>query len=340
MLKKAKIITGIIIAVAASCGKNVLPQDTASDGIFFNTAVQTRSVIEDAEGLQQACNTSSPDYQSVAILGTMYGQGQTRVLFDNVPLSYSADAAGWSYSPSRYWISGYEYRFWAVYPYSEQPQYKMADDYGSVTVENYKIIGENIRTDLMLGTSYRDQRQGVDASVVPVTMQHTLAAVDFRIRNGSGLTVNSISNVRFVGMKCQCDIGIDAAASLSVGSDRYSSVADDSTTPYTGLDFSIPEDGMTTDLNVYYDMTGGALVTVPQRVVTSTAITREIRLAFDVEFNNGSQSRVVNLSENTTASTEEWEAGKRYIYNITLTSSDITFEVVVVDWIDDIVQLD
>lgn len=371
MLKNtAFILLTLIAAASASCRKTSIPQEEATVGISFNTSVRTRAAIEDITGLQHACTAESSggDGQSIGIYGVMSRENPSdiREIFSNDALSYSTTDGTWTYGLTKYWISQYEYSFWAVYPYSSQPDAGAADpvqpcysldagkdpatglsDY-SLNISGYEITSENLRTDLMLGASYRDQRSGTDPSAVPITLRHALAAVNFRIRNGSDNKIEKIGNLVFSGLKYQCDISLGALTSenadgqdiLSVSSAGYSNILSQDK-GYSSLVFSIPEGGIEPNMSEYYSLSGGAFMVVPQRVIDGgSAAPRDISLTFDVWFEGGVyRSFIVNLSDNTTAGTEEWKEGMKYTYSITLTGTDIIFDVIVVDWIDDNVQL-
>ena len=194
----------------------------------------------------------------------------------------------------------------------------------------------------------RSPSGGTDPSAVPITLRHALAAVNFRIRNGSDNKIEKIENLVFSGLKYQCDISLGALTSenadgqniLSVSSAGYSNILSQDK-GYSSLVFSIPEGGIEPNMSEYYSLSGGAFMVVPQRVIDGgSAAPRDISLTFDVWFEGGVyRSFIVNLSDNTTAGTEEWKEGMKYTYSITLTGTDIIFDVIVVDWIDDNVQL-
>lgn len=333
-------ITTVFIAVSAlmtaSCGKTSIPQDTAG-GISFMTSVGTRAIVEDDAYLRDG---------GLGIYAVMLPQpDNAELFFNNVHLEYS-DSEGWSYTPPQYWISGYEYCFWAIHPYMESPQ-SIAATSGSLSVTGYELTRENLRTDFMIGAAYRDQRQSVDLSPVPIVLGHAMASLDFRIRNGSGRTVKEINDLSFTGMKSKCDMTMTAASeefphgTLSVSSDSYQIQTGQS--PYSDeLPMVLPEGGMPDDLTTYYTLyREGAFLAVPQRVAGGGNTSRNISLSFTVVYADGSsQYCEVNLSSNTTSETEYWEAGNKYTYNITLTEERITFEVTVIDWIDDIIPLD
>lgn len=377
MLKNtAFILLTLIAAASASCRKTSIPQEEATVGISFNTSVRTRAAIEDITGLQHACTAESSggDGQSIGIYGVMSRENPSdiREIFSNDALSYSTTDGAWTYGLTKYWISQYEYSFWAVYPYSSQPDAGAADpvqpcysldagkdpatglsDY-SLNISGYEITSENLRTDLMLGASYRDQRSGTDPSAVPITLRHALAAVNFRIRNGAQSKVLSVGNLMFGGMKYGCDVAMSAAlssdtdGSLAVSSDSYSEIYPaDASSPYSASQnnplFTVPDGGLDPDLTEsgYRDLfRDGTVFVVPQRVVKASTSSRDISMSFDVEYEDDNKRTYnVSLSSNTTSETEEWLPGKKYTYNITLTENRIIFNVVVADWIDDIVNL-
>ncbi len=180
-----------------------------------------------------------------------------------------------------------------------------------------------------------------------VTHRHNIGG-NFRIRNGSDNKIEKIENLVFSGLKYQCDISLGALTSenadgqdiLSVSSAGYSNILSQDK-GYSSLVFSIPEGGIEPNMSEYYSLSGGAFMVVPQRVIDGgSAAPRDISLTFNVCFEGGVyRSFIVNLSDNTTSGTEEWKEGMKYTYSITLTGTDIIFDVIVVDWIDDNVQL-
>lgn len=335
-----------LLLMVASCRKSAAVAEIPRSGISFSTSVPSRALVDDTDALKTVC--TGDDGQSIAIYSSTLPEPHGgEEPFGNTPLWWSSGDGMWTYGDAKYWVRGYDYSFWAVYPYSETPAYSLSDDKSSLEMTGYAITAGNLRTDLMLGSARRDQTAGVDPSPVPLSLHHALAAVEFRIRNGSGIKITSIDDISFSGMKTKCDISMSAASSddidglLTVNSEDYN-VLKDNYFSGSGESFEIPSDGISPDITESYGLSGGAFMAVPQRVTNAGGqVNREVILQFSV-LSEGSQTpvtRTVNLSSNTTADTEQWEAGKRYTYTITLTSTDIMFEVTVIDWIDDIISL-
>ena len=140
----------------------------------------------------------------------------------------------------------------------------------------------------------------------------------------------------------------DTDGSLAVSSDSYSEIYPaDASSPYSASQnnplFTVPDGGLDPDLTEsgYRDLfRDGTVFVVPQRVVKASTSSRDISMSFEVEYEDDNKRTYnVSLSSNTTSETEEWLPGKKYTYNITLTENRIIFNVVVADWIDDIVNL-
>ena len=325
-----------LLLMVASCRKSAAVAEMPRSGISFSTSVPSRALVDDTDALKTVC--TGGDGQSIAIYSSTLPEPHGgEELFGNTPLWWSSGDGMWTYGDAKYWVRGYDYSFWAVYPYSETPGYSLSDDKSSLEMTGYEITAGNLRTDLMLGSARRDQTAGVDPSPVPLSLHHALAAVEFRIRNGEVLPVTALKGLFFTGMKYKCDISM--SESLSVSSDAYIDRVPSGGNLYSGATFDIPAGGMPPDLTEagYYGLyKDGAFMVVPQRVVN-----RGIVLTFTAEYSDGSsRGYTVDLSSNTTAETEEWQAGKKYTYNLTLTEDRIIFGVTVADWVDDIVTLE
>ncbi len=309
----------LVAAVCSACSK-----ESYSDGaIRFRTnpdGVETRAGIESNGDLQESCSTGG---EAVGIIGKVSNEYSSDVeIFSNQRLYYSG---GWKYDNPRYWVRGAVHEFLAIYPHSES-LYTYDSAAGTVTYPDITLGNAN-NIDLMWAVAERDLVTSSDTtSPVELQLHHAFALLEFRFVNASSAAVSSVSGIALEGVQYKGSFGFseDGTSSLSVESDL---VAADSNIYVGSLSATnIPVD-LSTSYNLFENM--GTLVVMPQEVYHKSA---ELKMQVA-----GGVRMGVNLGN--TNSVYTWEAGKKYIYTMTLTTSTITFDVSVREWIRDEVEL-
>ena len=159
--KRYALIAALSMLIATSCTNDNEPE--AARGIAFQSNVQTRAVKE---------NFISGD------AFTVWGgyDGDATNVFNGETVTF--DGANWSYTGTRYWVSGKTYNFYAVYPTG----YGTCSTDGTITVSDFDTSDN---TDLM--TAEALDMNGSNPQTVPFTFRHELARVSVVVQNESGI---------------------------------------------------------------------------------------------------------------------------------------------------------
>lgn len=299
----------------------------------------TKGLVEDATDLQS---------QSISLLGRAINGTSTIVPFGNTLLYYDNTNSGWAYTPIQYWIPQSHYTFGAFSPYSSSESGNMLSN-GTVSYTDtdgeptLNITGYNTgkgnsfdaRSEDLLFTSYtRDNTAANDYSPVPLQMGHLLSSLSFQVRNATSNPITHITNISLTGLKYMCKITVTPSqATITPAED----VADgtcfteekrevDNTTPF------LPAGMSEADFESLYDCTD--LTVLPQDVYGNAVV-----LKFTVHFSRNSPGTEYSANLGTIESLTRWYPGKRYLYNFTISSEDILFQVSEVDWIEHNVKL-
>lgn len=322
-----------------------------------NTKAGTNGLINSATDLQQ---------YSISILGNatkakQQGEGNdTYLVFNNHRLDYVA-GTGWSYSPTKYWIQGAKYFFTAFAPFvpttnSPADEKKVLSNGTfaiSGTDENpvLSITGYNTgrvegsiegnfdarNEDLLHANVTRDNTTAEDYSPVALNFEHLLACVNFKIRNATSSDILNVTVIKIQGIEYMCDIevthGIGTAFTyMDIDNGKNSSdyfTSDDrigtAEAPF------LPKGMSESESKQLFDC--GELTVLPQGVYG-----KGCKLTFTVDYGNSNTTNyTLDLSNIETI--QEWDPGKKYNYNLTITSQDIIFQVVEVPWKEHEVEL-
>lgn len=310
----------ILAAVAmAACSKN----ETATVGgeaIEFRSEVVARAIVGEEADMREA---------GIGVFGTAVYRNSTSadIVFDNERLMYAAEK-GWYYAePVRYWIPQSQYAFAGIYPYAAEAYYAFDAAAGVLTVADYESGGEHMDEDLMYATHERDLAATTDRGAVPLEMHHACAALQFKIINGSGSTVTAIEDIALTGLLYKGTLAVTTAGA-AVWTPADDRVAENDTTTFGGT-FAMPEGGFEDDIRNPLPLYDKGTITVLPQVLRGQAVKVSFRI------NGATTARTVDLS----GATDKWEAGKRYVYTMTLTNDTIAFDVTVIDWIEDEIDL-
>ncbi len=316
---------------ATSCGQ---PEEPASpdEVISFNSlATDSRAVITDNAALQAACSSGD----GIGVWGVVNNEFSTdAMLLDNAQLTYNTE---WSYTPSRHWVRNSLHEFWALYPYSEDG---CVFDVAAGTVTRNNIIlgaSEANNVDYMCAINSRDLRlPDATTAPVPLEMMHALSLLEFKFVNALG-EVRRVTNINLSGLKYKGSITFGKDGSLGGALDGKMDVRVDADSAlaavgiYEGLCSTTPiPKNLSTKHNLFENV--GGVIVMPQQVEGKSVL-----FGLSVESTGGSVANYeINLGIMPPA---EWVPGKKYIYTITLTSTNITYDVRVVDWVKDSVEL-
>lgn len=342
-MKSGRHISAILLAAAALLMTFGCVKEPVKVPIAVAPSVEkTKALVDGAAALQS---------QSISLLGKATNGANTMVQFNNTLLYYDDANTGWFYTPVQYWIPQSLYTFGAFSPYATSDagskltngniSYTEPDGEPTLTITDYntgKVSGSfDARSEDILYTSYtRDNTTQNDYSAVPLEMGHLLAAITFKIRNASNEDIVEISDISLEGVEYKCTLIITTDfASISnnplvvggVNSSEYFR-SDDRTTPNPFLPKGMSESEFTPVFDCSH------LTVLPQSLYG-----KEITLNFKAHFYGSAESSSYTINLGNIDSITSWEAGKKYTYNLTITSEDILFQVTEVPWIEHDVKL-
>ena len=244
--------------------------------------------------------------------------GQSVKVFNGRKVYYTT---GWRYDNPEYWTTGASYTFFALYP----PVVANDNSY-TIPAENGYTISNNILTydaskqvDLLYAYATATYTGSGSVSTVPMNFCHTLAAIDFSIKLQEGITpTNSyeLKSIEWGGMFTQGSFPLNSGNTpiqwTYIGkNDQTVSITQFSATQLA------PSVAITPNACVYI---------IPQNPGNVT-------LNFNLQINGES----ITIPKVITG--VDWEAGQRYLYNVTIAPTEITVETT--PWetprIDDIV---
>ena len=266
--KRYALIAALSMLIATSCTNDNEPE--AARGIAFQSNVQTRAAKE---------NFTSGD------AFTVWGgyDGDATNVFNGETVTF--DGANWSYTGTRYWVSGKMYNFYAVYP----------TEYGTCSTDGTIIVSDfdtSDNTDLM--TAEALGMNGSNPQTVPFTFRHELARVSVVVQNESGIAGNA-TQVSFSD--------ISTTGTLTRSSSTNASWNNTSSTLISRSDIPISASGETILLE--------DLLLIPQTLSGKT-------LSVIIDRSGTTLAGNLNLSG-------LWEAGHTYRYVITVQADAITF---------------
>ena len=335
------IITGIL-----SCSKRVLEQDIPKESdlqLEFTTfvdKVKSNSLV-----------SSSADLQAypISIIANASIDGTNYSVFNNDRLYYADQI--WNYDVIRYWIPGAKYLFTAFAPYVQisgsgseytlsngEASLSIADGIPTLTITDYNTgkftSGGTVydaRTEDLLAAHYiRDNTDSKDYSAVPLNLEHLLSCVSFSIRNTTNDDVVRVTDISLAGLMVKSDITINTSSVIITPKDEAGSISSSDRTPSAGATAFLPKGMSEDDFKPLFDCE--ILTLLPQ-----TLYKQNIILSFTAHKTSGSSEYSFNLGN--VESLREWKAGKKYNYSISITSTDILFQVAEVSWIEHDVEL-
>ena len=283
----------------------------------------TKALIEDDEDLKS---------YSISLLGNAVRGGETYPVFKNHQLEWS-NSEGWHYSPLKYWIPEANYSFAAFCPYAGNSSgadvisngnvsVSDSDTNPTITISGYNTAHSNAKNeDLLFAKTVRDNRSSEDYSQV-----NLLSCLTFNVRNTSQDAITAVRDITLGGLYTLCDISIGLESAIVTnktdlsynfgGTERNGSSANPILPSGMGESAYLP----------LFEC--GSLTVLPQDTYN-----KDIILAFTAYFGEDDTKGtpyVLNLGK--IDSIRKWEIGKKYSYNISISSKDIIFQVVEVPW--------
>ena len=321
--------------------------------VDWQSIANTKALINNASDLR--------DY-SISILANATkenssgGGTTTYPVFKNHRLDYVA-GTGWSYSPTKYWIQGAKYFFIAFAPFvpttnSPKGEKKVLSN-GTFAIigtdENpvLSITGYNTgrvegnfdarNEDLLHANVTRDNTTAEDYSPVALNFEHLLACVNFKIRNATSSDILNVTDIKIQGIEYMCDIKVTPGTGTAYtymyienGKNSIDYFTSDNRTGTAEAPF-LPKGMAESESKQLFDC--GELTVLSQLVYG-----KGCKLTFTVDYGNDNTTNyTLDLSNIETI--QKWDHGKKYNYNLTITSQDIIFQVVEVPWKEHEVEL-
>lgn len=330
-----------------------MPGDSSDGNIPLNfttyvDAVKSNSLINNTDDLQS---------YSISLLANASIQGGVYDVFNNDRLDFNSTDDIWSYGTSRYWIPGARYSFAAFAPYASTNgssagvgntlsngtvSYSSNEGIPVLTITDYntgKFDPGNTEIDarsedLLVAHYVRDNSHSNDYSTVPLTFSHILSCVTFSIRNTTNDDITKVSAITLEGLKYECDITLNTTSVSIEAQNETGDITSADRTPEAGATSFLPKGMAETDYKPLFDCE--ILTLLPQMLYGND----DIRLTFKVHKGAGDVSGTTyTLNLGNIETIREWKQGIRYNYSMTITSTDIIFQVVEVPWIEHDVEL-
>ncbi|MBR2437513.1 MAG: fimbrillin family protein, partial [Bacteroidales bacterium] len=189
--------------------------------------------------------------------------------------------------------------------------------------------------DLLFASHIRDNTTGSDYSSVPLHFDHLLSCLSFKIRNATSTDIETVESISLTGLHYEAEINVsNITATVSptaetVGeSDGFFAGNNLTGSPVNPF---LPRGMSEEQFKDLFDCSD--LTVLPQ-----TIYGKEIKIKFTVRYSNGSSTDYSgNLG--TIEGITRWQPGKKYRYNITISSEDIIFQVSEIPWIEHNVEL-
>ena len=305
---KKTILTVFAAVALAACSTPDIPVSDQNAISFGN--VGTRAGLSDLQN------------DGFGVWATITNDQQNNfLLMDNVKVEYNATSGEWDYSPKAYWTPNTEHEFFAVYPYdntTEPPIYTYANGDVKFTVD-YPY------NDYLVATNTTDTSDEGYDTTVNLNFQHILTQVGLKIWRDGAKHQNDQMRIKQVVLG-----NIRKAGTYSVANEAwsYSANAAKLTASWTNdeldetgnIGAAITQDGKLDTGGEPADPFG-AMMLLPQSLDASNRVS--LKIEYEIKRNNAVDWESAELE--TVLPNITWEAGRRYTYNVVLSSvTDIT----------------
>lgn len=260
---------------------------------FGNPHTESRAVVE---------GVNLPAATSFVVWGG-YGNDIQSVdatnLFDAVLVS--EDNGIWNYEGGfRYWVPGYTYNFYAVYPNSVVPS---CTPDGTISVTGFDCSQTGTEAvDLMTAQNTGITYSGGDVPPAPVDLKfsHELAKVRFVVVTEAGAAFINQNKVNLTGVLYKGNYSSNPAT----GWTNTSAVTD----------FNVYSNKQLIEASVRETELLNEMLLIPQSIGGTNGQNAVLNIEYHYGDANSARSKSIALSE------IEWEAGKNYKYTLTIES--------------------
>lgn len=301
--------SGLMIGSCSGSGDEpAVPEETGTPMTFNAVESESRAAVSSA-----GFNATGTE---IKVWGVYYNPEKSGYfdLFDGITVK--REEAGWTYSPQRYWLTGYTYDFRAMHPANLSASAKVEYVKGNgatshIKVDNFSADG----TDLMVASERRIALAGNDKSraAVDLRFRHILSRVTFIAKTDDTEPFKilgfRIKNVAASG-------NWDGSTYKADGSDYGKWTPGEPNGSYTA---SIPSGGLPVGNTPVRLFDGDNIIlAVPQSFES---------LAIEIEYSYPDDARIHSAVAQLSGT---WLPGKSYSYSFTI-NPQILFEAPVVD---------
>ena len=319
-MKKFLIIASAV-AVAAGCAK-VTTVDTDGPKEIAFEAYNYAATKAPINGTSLSNSGHKIQVHAIHVNGT------NSEYFTSQGVSFSENAQTWYGDPAQYWPAEGTLTFNAISPVVDNltgtnsgSYFKYAD--GAVTSINAKLTDNStVQADILVAKTVTGQNKTNNGtSGVSMTFHHALAQIVITAKVNEGAPKTQINSIT-LNNTCQ-----DATLAASTLDNTPSFVWTDPTYTSTGIPLSgtglLDKDLTSTEVKA----TGVLVVPVTEQVSAKYTIT----VNYDLGSNEG-LTYTTNLLSDDSDKISSWEAGKKYVYNLTISATEIKITPIVTDW--------
>ena len=302
------LLSAFVTVLGASCNKDGDP--TPPKAISFGkiaTRAELSDIQKDGFGVWTIINNA--EYTD-------------RPLMNNVYVYYNEPA--WEYSPEEYWIADTHFSFVATYPYDEAgTNFKVDSDSGEVKLS---VLETPSVVDYLMAK--HETNTGADdfdfSAPVPLQFQHMLTNVSLNIWRDGAKHQNDQMRIRKVTLSNICKDG-----TYSTSSDAWTPTSEKLTLSYVNdavadtddIGAAVKQDNGSLKTGGTPSNPFGKMLLIPQTIDDSNSIA--LKIEYDLKRQNAADWESAELE--TILPSITWESGRRYTYNVVLSSvTDIT----------------
>lgn len=328
-MRMKKLMLFAVAALAlASCSKTFDTNKSEGTAIGFGTWAETLTKAR-AQGSSTFVSGDSFNVEGFKTVG-----GANTTVFDDVAVSY--DGTNWTYTNTRFWDSNAtSYTFFAVS--NPTTALTFAAD-GTIAATAVTFAGNN--NDILLANSV-EVEPPYSSTPVALTFKHIGSLVDLKVKKSATLD-DADATVAITAVALE---KIDGAGNVAVTgyTSNVPAVAWtglDGNTTYTNASGVTPVATLPTDVGTTGDDLINTLVVIPQTL----ADTKILKISYTITDAAGTVNTFTNTeiklnqfdktddTDNTTPFITGWEAGKHYVYTLTIDANTINFTGSITDW--------
>lgn len=326
-----------ILAVAATalvaCSRTFDTQKAEGQAIGFGTWA------EQLTKARTAGNSTFVSGDTFNVEGFKTLSGSPVTVFDDVTVS-TTNGTTWTYENTRFWDSNATgYTFFAVS--SPNTALTFAAD-GTIAAKAVTFSGEN--NDILLANSV-DVAPPYSSTPVALTFKHIGALVDLKVKKSATLnTANAtvaITAVALEGISDEATVAVSGYTS-NVPSVDWASLGNADNSTY-GITSGVVDCTLPTNVGTTGDDLINTLVVIPQTLTDAKILKISYTITDAASTVNTFTNKEIklNLFDKTENTSNEapfitaWEAGKHYVYTLTIDANTISFTGDITDWVDE-----